>query len=400
LQSILQLSYDIVILFSQQDLLQKDWEYFRMATLTRKVGTTGNVAYLCQVRIKGFKPAARTVRVTATVNEPAAKAQAEGWAAKLEKELREQAEAGATRRDITQMTIATLLDEYKKDPEVQQMGSWVNLVGLLKWWTDNYGTVRLLNVGVTMLREAREKLRTTATGRSHHKKTRAPGTVNRKLMALRSVWNWGHANGFIPQERVWPKKLMMKEPRGRVRYLSDAELARLLEASKADPVMRAAIVVALSTGIRRGELLRLQWKDLDFVGSKLTVHLSKNGDARTVYLTSETIEALKALKKLPVVSTTWVLMQANGKPLNRNPIETRWRKIRKAAALTDFHFHDLRHSCASFLAQNGSNLMQIGAQLGHRSLNVTLRYAHLVEGAPTPAHAAIDAKLRGSHASR
>ena len=76
--------------------------------------------------------------------------------------------------------------------------------------------------------------------------------------------------------------------------------------------------------------------------------------------------------------------------LKRRP----WKAVRSAAGLKDFRWHDLRHSCASYLAQNGSGLLEIGNVLGHKSPSVTARYSPLVEGAPLPAHAGLDKKLR------
>ena len=68
---------------------------------------------------------------------------------------------------------------------------------------------------------------------------------------------------------------------------------------------------------------------------------------------------------------------------------------RDSIGLKDMRWHDLRHSCASYMAQSGANLLEIGAQLGHKSPSVTMRYSHLVQGKALPSHAAIDKKLRG-----
>jgi site-specific recombinase XerD len=74
-----------------------------------------------------------------------------------------------------------------------------------------------------------------------------------------------------------------------------------------------------------------------------------------------------------------------------------WRETRAAAGLRDFHWHDLRHCCASFLAQNGATLLEIGHVLGHRDLATTLRYSHLVQSKPVTGHAGLDAKLWGGN---
>ena len=89
-----------------------------------------------------------------------------------------------------------------------------------------------------------------------------------------------------------------------------------------------------------------------------------------------------------------VLLKVDGQPFDKDALAYHWKQIREAAGLTNFKWHDLRHTCASFLAQNGATLLEIGGVLGHQSATVTLRYSHLVQGAPVTGHAALDAKLR------
>jgi integrase len=368
-----------------------------VATITKKIGEFGDTSLLGQVRIKPFKPTAMTVRITAEVDEKAARAKILEWADALEKKLRKQRATGAISADLTQMTVNDLLDGYLADTETQALGSFASLVGRLAWWREYCGTTKVLRVEPRMLHAARTKLQTTGRGRSRLQKGRKASTCNRHLAALRSAWSWARASGVIPLDLiVFPQRLFLKEPDGRVRFLSDDELARLQAAAKPDPVMYAAIMVAVGTGLRRGEILRLVWKDIDFAASILTVNVSKNGKKRQVHLTASTVDALKALRQLPVVSTTHVFMQEHGVALNRNPFERRWRAIREAAHLEDFRFHDCRHSCASILAQSGASLWQISEQLGHKSLAMSARYAHLIQGKPTAAHAALEAKLRGT----
>ena len=124
---------------------------------------------------------------------------------------------------------------------------------LCAWWVNEHGSTRVSDIGVLKLLAARDKLK----GSGDY--IRAAATVNRCLSAFRSAWNWGRTAGLIQQERGWPTRLLLTEPRGRTRYLSDDELKNLLdEAAEHSVVMRAAIVVAIATGLRQGELLRLE----------------------------------------------------------------------------------------------------------------------------------------------
>lgn len=339
---------------------------------------TGAKPWLAQVRVKPFNPASKTFET---------KAEAEEWAEALERELKRQRKARGARPSLTKFTIAQLVREFLDDPETRALRTVGSLELLLAWWVNHYGGDRVLDFGALTLREARAKLQPD----------RAPATVNRYLSAMRSAWNWGRAAELIPQKLSWPSRLMLTEPKGRTRFLSDDELARLLEASDAhSPLMHAAVVVSIGCGVRQSELLRLRWADVDFERRRLRVMLSKNDEARSVYLPATAAAALQALKKAPVVSLSQqVFIDPDGQPVDKSWIEYRWKAVRSAAQLEDFKWHDLRHSCASFLAQQGANLLEIGAVLGHRSTSVTRRYAHLVEGAPVTGHTKLDEKLGG-----
>ena len=185
----------------------------------------------------------------------------------------------------------------------------------------------------------------------------------------------------MPQEKGWPTRLLLSEPRERVRFLNDSELAAVLAAAEAHSQwMYAGVVVSLATGLRQGELLRLEWKDIDFDKQTITILLTKNTKRRSVHLPAPAITALKRLRRDDVVSIKRVLLNDESEPADKFYLNSRWRKVREAAGLIDFRWHDLRHSCASFLAQNGASLVEIGAVLGHSSPSITAKYSHLIEG--------------------
>jgi integrase len=335
-----------------------------MASYQKRKNGDGSTSVVAWVRVKGFQTASKAF---------SNKSQAQQWATSLEAELRKQRAHGEARKDLPALTVRGLIDEFLADPETQRLKYHQDLQLLLAWWANRYGSEKVLSLGVLKLREARELLRNG----------RASGTVNRYLSALRSCWNWGRAVGLVPQERAWPTRLLLTEPRERVRFLADAELRAVLSAAeKQSPWIYAAILVSLATGLRQGELLRLEWKDLDFERGTLTVHISKNTRRRSVHLNAPAIAALKALRREGVVGARRVFVKENGELADKFYLSYRWQAVREAAGLADFRWHDLRHSCASYLAQSGATLLEIGAVLGHSSPSVTARYAHLVAGAP------------------
>ena len=212
---------------------------------------------------------------------------------------------------------------------------------------------------------------------------------------MRACWNWGLNTGFIPQDRAWPRKLLLTEPPGRTKFLSDAQLAALLKQAEASDMMHAAILLSVGTGIRQGELLGLHWKDLDLDGGKLTLMKTKNSTPRTVHVPATAVAAIRKPGEGQVVSTAHVFLIDAGIPLKVSTLQKKWKAIFKAAGLADFHWHDLRHSCASFLARKGASLLEIGSVLGHKSPSMTYRYSHLVQGKPVTGHTELDALLSG-----
>ncbi len=354
-----------------------------MPSISKRRYSDGSVAYLAQVRIRPFNPAAKAFSDLKS---------AKAWASELEETLKAQKKRGAVRRDLGSLTLGKLILEFLADPETQALKYFDDLHRLCAWWVNHYGAVRVLELNVLTLREARERLR---RGRSNRARTNA--TANRYLSAMRSAWNWGRAAGLVPSDQLWPQRLMLTEPKGRTRFLTDEELAKLLKAARShSPRMFAAVTLSVATGLRQGELLRLDWSDVDFTKSTVQVRHSKNDDARTVHMPESAAEALQALKRSSKVLGAGVFTTPEGLRLSKPQLETRWRRIKRLAGLSDFRWHDLRHTAASYLAQSGASLLEIGAVLGHRSPSVTARYSHMVQGAPVTGHDKVDAKLRGS----
>jgi integrase len=345
-----------------------------MATIQKRKYSDGSTAWLAQVRVKPFKPTSKSFPK---------KTDAQAWADDLERALRSKRKA--VRSDLTKLTIAQLSKEFLDEPQTQALRMYDSLSQLMAWWVNHFGGRKALDVNVLVLREARDKLRSG----------REPATVNRYLSAMRSCWNWGRSSGVLPQDMVWPSRLMLTEPKGRTRFLSDGELTQLLTVTeKYSDLMHAAVIVSLACGVRQSELLRLKWSDVDFDRNRLRVLLTKNDESRSVFLPASAIAALKRLKSARIVGSQ-VFLDSGGQPLTKDGISSHWKRIRTAASLKDFRWHDLRHSCASFLAQQGANLLEIGSVLGHKSPSVTRRYSHLVEGAPVTGHTKLDEKLRG-----
>jgi integrase len=198
-----------------------------------------------------------------------------------------------------------------------------------------------------------------------------PATVNRLMCRLRHMFNRA-VEWELLDESPMRRIRFLRENNARLRYLSVDECGRLLDACRADN-MRGIITVALHTGMRLGEILDLKYADLDFVSGVLNVRDSKNCESRHIPMDSTVAALLKRTQ--PVANCDYVFPNAAGKRWNYS--QEPFRNVRKRAGLVDLHFHDLRHTFASQWMMNGGDLYALRGILGHKSIAMTQRYAHL-----------------------
>jgi len=162
----------------------------------------------------------------------------------------------------------------------------------------------------------------------------------------------------------------------RVRYLDQAERERLLAACRVAAWSRLYLLVlmAITTGARRGELLALKWADLDLERHTAAVATSKNGEPRTPVLVAPVLTEIERIRSRRPADFVFASDKRPGRAMR---VERAFREAVAAARIENFRFHDLRHTCASYLAQHGASLLEIADTLGHRQLAMVRRYAHL-----------------------
>jgi integrase len=143
----------------------------------------------------------------------------------------------------------------------------------------------------------------------------------------------------------------------------------------------ALVLLAISTGARRGGLIRLKWTDvtLDTPAPQAIIPDTKNGDPRRLPLVGRALEAIKALKRKNKDRSRFVFPSRSGPDKPFQAFDAHWYAALAIAGITDFRFHDLRHTCASYLAGQGSSLLEIADVLGHRTMAMVKRYSHLAQ---------------------
>lgn len=285
---------------------------------------------------------------------------------------------------------AAYLDAYKGRDESRyhRIGAWVRLLG-----DKPFATITPEDIDTAMARLATEAAKVysgkDADGNPIFRRKsggRSGATLNRYLVALGALFAWARRGRLLPRGFESPTKHIEKhkEARGRVRYLSDDERERLLAACRKSPWPRLYLLVlmALTTGARRGELLSLRWKDVDLergearIGEDADTE-TKNGDARCLILLPQVITEMEPFAPKDAHKSEALVFRSRLRPSQPYATALAFNDALAAAGIKNFRFHDCRHTAASYMAQQGASLLEIADTLGHRQLRMVQRYAHL-----------------------
>jgi len=218
-------------------------------------------------------------------------------------------------------------------------------------------------------------------GYEHHRKSQGAklatilkelGLLRRMFNVARKQWKWKVTNPV--------SEIELPEARNeRVRYLSQDEHQRLALALKSSGKkwLEPFVIVALDTGLRLSNLCDLTWSEVDFFGRKIVIEAEKmkNRDYHGIPLTKRASEVLKGLHRVRSLSNH--VFHEDGKKLYDRRVQRAFIRALKQADIVNFHFHDLRHTFASYLRQRGVDLHTISKLLGHKDTRMTQRYAHL-----------------------
>ena len=187
---------------------------------------------------------------------------------------------------------------------------------------------------------------------------------------LRLAKRWGYVASV-------PEIVLPKRPEGRLRYLDEAEIGKLMAACRTsrNRYLVSVVTLALHTGMRKGEILGLEWERVDFSTARLTLVQTKSGKPRGVPIGRAVYDALLALEPDPARRQGRIFRPGNDR--GGSQIRTAFEAALTRAGIVAFRFHDLRHTAASHLVMRGATLQDVKEILGHQDLRMTLRYAHL-----------------------
>jgi integrase len=348
-----------------------------------KSSITGRITYRVQMRVVGRRSQSATFLD---------RAQAKQWAADADAGIRRDryaAHAPAHHTPFKQVVERYRTEVLPDFDESAQRGRELHLV----WWVRRFGDLKLSAVTQDEIEKARDALAVEGSARGSRRirrgkeksypsrHTRSPATVNRYLSTLSHLFTVALRDWRLVERH--PVKSVRKdsEPRARVRFLTDRERRQLLLACKKSkwPSLHFLVLLAISTGARRGELINLKWNDINLSSARPEIYVrkTKNGDPRLLPVVGSTLELARALKRRRAHGSPYVFVAANEQNKPYYFFDAHWYRALKEAGLEDFRFHDLRHTCASYLANGGASILEVADVLGHRTLRMTLRYMHL-----------------------
>lgn len=359
-----------------------------MASIQRIVSPlTKEVSYRAQIRVRGKSESATFPR----------KAEAVEWAAKLETAIREGKHFphAAARRVGFDALAKSYVENALGDFDDKQRATRVQQV---TWWSEQFKGRTVAEITGDVVKAARAVCASETYTRGKERKNKKTGevvppkeykrsaaTVNRYVAALSAVMTYAIKEHSPPLLATNPVASVTRksEPAGRTRFLSDDERTALLDACAKSPwkPLHALVLLAITSGARRTEMTSLRWADVDMTAGRALVRKSKNGEQRTLILAGEALKALQALEAARAEKprderSEFVFPDELGGAMQF--FDSDWHAALTAAGIKAFRFHDLRHTCASYLAAQKCSLLEIADVLGHKTLAMVKRYSHLV----------------------
>jgi integrase len=315
----------------------------------RKRGET----WQAQVRRSGYPALAKSFDT---------RADAVAWAREKERAI-DRAELPADIKELKRLTVADLLKRYEREVTPRKRGAVYEHSRINTLLAHRMSQTSLNNLsGATVTQYRDDRLKVVK-----------PPSVRRELVVLRHVFEVARREWAIPIGENPLKQIRLpQDARPRERRLLGEDETKLYAAigKRSSWYLRPFLVLLVETGMRRGELLSIRWRDVDFANGTVLILTTKNGHPRRIPLTPN---ALKTLESLPQRDERVF-------PVNPNAIRLAWERLRARAGLTDLRLHDLRHEAVSRFFELGLTVPEVAMISGHREPRMLSRYTHLQPG--------------------
>ncbi len=277
--------------------------------------------------------------------------------------------------ELAFMTFETLADEYMR----QWQGKDKNQVYRALYWQEEFNNTPIKSISSKQVKKAVKvfgqsgAFSTNGSGKKSAK-PRSSNTVIRYKAVLSAMFKYAIREGYLKENPV-DAVFVQATPNKIERYLSDDERTKLLYECKQSTweKLHLLVLLAITTGMRKSELMGLRWADIDFDKGLARLTDTKNGESRNNPIPEITLTELRNFRQ---VGKSLIF---NSPIRIERPFEFRkqWSGALERASINNFRFHDLRHTAASYLVMAGATLYETAQVLGHKSTQTTERYAHL-----------------------
>ncbi len=275
-------------------------------------------------------------------------------------------------RAARNVTVATALERYREYSKVQHRSHNSYIDPSLTLWEQHLGPqTPLAKVGSPQVEDFKLK-RAQKVSRS---------TTDKDLAVLKAFFNWCIAHRLAVSNPARRVKLF-HEDNSRLRYLTREEYDRLIEVARTivtSPYLEEKIILAVHTGLRRGSLFNLRWDQVDLANNVIRIPRTKSGRPLSLPLNATALKTLQTLQEARTPESPYVFPHRSG-PNAGEPVQdikNGFHTALELADIEDFTWHDLRHTFASWLMMRGASLRSVAELLGHQSMKMTMRYAHL-----------------------
>ncbi|TKW61140.1 MAG: site-specific integrase [Blastochloris viridis] len=353
-----------------------------MAVIEKRERKDG-IKFRAKVRIRGFPTQEKTFDKIS---------EAKIWVQQMETAIRK-GEVQNIVKEAKKHTLSNVIARYRQEVLPNKAITTQRMEDtLLRYWERELGEYALSYIDTKLITTKLTELKSSGDARyksgNATPRPKSPKTIKHYrdhlelLFTHARQWGWFGANPLAQLQRV------TRINNARIRYLDDSERKSLLNACLASPnkQLYPVVIFALSTGARLNEILKLTLDDVNLKHGQAILRETKNGETRTVPIVKHLKDVLAThiewvekhySQHAPMLKTKFLFPRQDGLA----PIDIRkaWENARAKAEISNFRFHDLRHSAASYLAMNGATLLEIAAVLGHKTLQMVKRYSHLSE---------------------
>ena len=281
------------------------------------------------------------------------------WAASTERQIEQGIYKGKS--DTTDITLGELLSRYELDVTPKKRSKEIETLRIRKIKRSWLGYIKLKELRSFHIAKFRDERLREAQGNA----------VARDLSLISHALDVGIREWSLYLEEnpvLKVTKPLSNPPRDRRLEIGEEKL--LLEgcSQSQNPYLKHLVVVAIETAMRRGELLKLEWKHINLTDRTAYLPITKNGESRTVPLSTR---AIQELKTMPIDISGRVF------PLSATAVRGLWDRTMKRTGLEDLRFHDLRHEATTRFFELGLNVMEVSTITGHKDLRMLKRYTHI-----------------------